>query len=213
VPPERTPDDAIDATAADRDARPPCRLLAVSGSLRAVSANGAVLDALAALVPPGVEVARFDGLAGLPAFNPDLDAAGSVPPAPVAAWRASVADADALVVCSPEYAHGVPGALKNALDWLVSGPDVPGLPVAVVNATTRAHIAQASLIETLRTMSAMVVGEACLALPLGPTQRSQAAILADPVASGLLTDALAALLAAAAGSPRRLHGLPRSGAS
>ena len=211
--PDSTPDDAIVSAGAGPDPRPVCRVLTVSGSLRAVSANGAVLDALAALVPPGVQVTRFDGLAGLPAFNPDLDAPGRAPLAPVAEWRAAVAGADALVICSPEYAHGVPGALKNALDWLVSGPDVPGLPVAVVNATTRAHIAHASLIETLRTMSAEVVEEACPALPLGPIQRSRDAVLADPVAAGLLTGVWAALLRSAAGRPRRLHGAPRSGAS
>ena len=117
------------------------------------------------------------------------------------------------MICSPEDAHGVPGSLKNALDWLVSGPDVPGLPVAVVNATTRAHIAHASLIETLRTMSATVVEAASVRLPLAPGQRTAEAILADPVASALLTDALAALLRSAADRPARLHAPPRPGAS
>jgi chromate reductase, NAD(P)H dehydrogenase (quinone) len=172
------------------------QLLLVSGSLRAVSSNGAVLDAVAALVPPHVCVDRYDGLADLPAFNPDIDGEGAVPPPPVARWRSLVAAADAVVICSPEYAHGVPGALKNALDWLVSGPDVPGLPVAVVNATTRSHHAHDALIETLRTMSAIVVGEASVKLPLAPGQRTAEAILADPAISGLLTAALAALLRA-----------------
>ena len=191
----------------------PMQLLTVSGSLRAVSSNGAVLDAIVALAPPHVRVARFDGLADLPAFNPDLDGEGAAPPPAVARWRAAIAAADAVVICSPEYAHGVPGALKNALDWLVSGPDVPGLPVAVVNATTRAHIAHASLIETLRTMSASVVEEASVSLPLGPSQRTAADILADPVASSMLTDALAALLRSAALRPDGVHAPPRSGAS
>ena len=188
-------------------------LLTVSGSLRAVSSNGAVLDAIAALAPSHVHVTRFDGLADLPAFNPDLDGEGATPPPAVARWRAAIAGADAVVICSPEYAHGVPGSLKNALDWLVSGPDVPGLPVAVVNATTRAHIAHASLIETLRTMSATVVEAASVRLPLAPGQRTAEAILADPVASALLTDALAALLRSAAERPGRLHAPPRPGAS
>jgi chromate reductase len=188
-------------------------LLTVSGSLRAVSANGAVLDAMATLAPAHVHVTRFAGLADLPAFNPDLDVEGATPPPAVAAWRAAIAAADALVICSPEYAHGVPGSLKNALDWIVSGPDVPGLPVAVVNATTRAHIAHASLIETLRTMSAAVVEAACVRLPLAPGQRTAEAILADPVASAMLTDALAALLSFGADRPARLHAAPRPGAS
>ena len=174
-------------------------MLAISGSLRAVSSNGAVLDAAAALAPPDVVVTRFDDLAGLPAFNPDLDVEGAEPPPAVAAWRAAVAAADALVICSPEYAHGVPGALKNALDWLVSGPDVPGKPVAVVNATTRAHIAHASLIETLRTMSAEVVEAASIALPLRPSQRDRDAILADDAIRTRLQAAIDARLASARG--------------
>jgi len=172
------------------------RILTISGSLRAVSSNGAVLDAAAALVPGDVEVIRFEGLADIPAFNPDLDVEGTIPPPAVAAWRAAVAAADALVICSPEYAHGVPGALKNALDWLVSGPDVPGKPIAIVNATTRARIAHAALVETLRTMSAEVVDEASIALPLGPSQRDRSSILADGAVRTLLIDALGALVAA-----------------
>jgi NAD(P)H-dependent FMN reductase len=213
VAPDRTADDTTIPKGGDSELPTVWRVLAVSGSLRAVSANGAVLDALAALAPPGVAVVRFDRLADLPAFNPDLDGPDRVPPAPVAVWRAAVADAQALVVCSPEYAHGVPGALKNALDWLVSGPEVPGLPVAVVNATTRAHIAHASLIETLRTMSAQVVDDACVALPLGPTQRSRDAILEDPAASCRLRDVLTALRRSATGGARLLHDAPRPGAS
>lgn len=187
-------------------------LLTVSGSLRAVSSNGAVLDAIAALAPPHVRVTRFAGLADLPAFNPDLDGEGATPPAAVNRWRAEIAAADAVVICSPEYAHGVPGSLKNALDWLVSGPDVPGLPVAVVSATTRAHIAHASLVETLRTMSANVVEAASVRLPLGPAQRTADAILADPVAAAMLREVLSALLGSAV-RPGRRQAPPRSSAS
>src|SRR6185312_2381953 len=83
----------------------------ICGSLRARSSNAALLDAVSLLSPAGVEVQRYDGLASLPPFNPDDD----VEPAPVAVrrLRACVAIADALVISSPEYAHGVPGVLKN----------------------------------------------------------------------------------------------------
>lgn len=192
------------------DAHPVVHVLTVSGSLRAASANGAVLDAVTALAPPSVRVTRFDGLADLPAFNPDLDGEGAVPSPAVARWRAAIAETDALVICSPEYAHGVPGALKNALDWLVSGPDVPGLPVAVVNATTRAHHAHDALIETLRTMSALVVEGASVRLPLTPAQKTAAAILADPGVSALLAGGLGALLEAVTAA-ERVHGPGHSG--
>ncbi len=97
-----------DGLAADAGVRRAVHLLTVSGSLRAVSANGAVLDAVAALAPAHVRVTRFGGLAALPAFNPDLDGDGAVPPPPVAVWRRAVAAADALIICSPEYAHRRP---------------------------------------------------------------------------------------------------------
>src|SRR4030095_3213606 len=98
------------------------RLLAISGSLRAGSSNTEVLRALTLLAPPRVTIEHYEGLAMLPAFNPDLDAEGMAAPAPVQNLRAQVQTADAIVICSPEYAHGVPGSLKNALDWLVSVP-------------------------------------------------------------------------------------------
>lgn len=192
---------------------PTVRLLTVSGSLRAVSANGAVLEAVARLAPPGVRVTRFDRLADLPAFNPDLDVEGALASEPVGDWRRAVAAADALMICSPEYAHGVPGALKNALDWLVSGPDVPGLPVAVVNATPRASIAHASLIETLRTMSASVVEAASVRLPLSPVQKTAAAILGDPAVSAMLAEALDALLREVGRTVRRVHGSGQAGSA
>ena len=138
-------------------------VLALSGSLRAASLNSALLRACARLAPAGLRVQVYAGVGALPLFNPDLEAA---PPAPVRALRAAVADADALLVASPEYAHGVSGALKNALDWLVSFEPFHGKPVAVPNTSPRAQHAHAALCETLRTMSATLIHEACIALPL-----------------------------------------------
>ncbi|KUL38569.1 nadph-dependent fmn reductase, partial [Streptomyces sp. NRRL F-4489] len=145
------------------------RLLALSGSLRARSANGAVLRSALDL---------FDGPAAtadigtLPHFNPDLDGEDATPPPPVAALRAAVAEADALLLVSPEYAHGVPGVLKNALDWLVSSGECVGKPAAVITASpfpTGGDHANAQLRETLRMMSAEVVADACREIPaIGP---------------------------------------------
>jgi len=109
-------------------------LLAISGSLRAASSNSRLLDAAVALAPPGVQVIRYDGLGTLPPFNPDVEADGL--PAPVGQLRALVARADAIVISSPEYAHGVPGSLKNALDWLVSGVELAALVAGVQAAAT-----------------------------------------------------------------------------
>jgi chromate reductase, NAD(P)H dehydrogenase (quinone) len=84
------------------------RILAISGSLRAASSNSALIRAAVLLAPPGIDVTVYDGLGGLPHFNPDIGDAGV--PVPVAEFRACLDDCDALLICSPEYAHGVPGA-------------------------------------------------------------------------------------------------------
>jgi NAD(P)H-dependent FMN reductase len=136
----------------------------------------------------------YEGLALLPHFNPDLD----VEPAPgaVADLRARVGEADALLIASPEYARGVAGSLKNALDWLVSGPEMVNKPVGAINASPRATEAYAALVGTLRTMSASIVDEASLVLPLFQEHRTIDAILAEPelVARlrGVLTDLIGA---------------------
>ena len=108
----------------------PLQLLAISGSLRARSINTAVLRALQALAPAHVAVTIYPGLGALPHFNPDLDVEPA--PEPVAALRQAVASADVLVICTPEYAHGVPGVLKNGLDWLVSYEGFIAKPVALI---------------------------------------------------------------------------------
>ena len=82
------------------------RILAISGSLRAVSVNTAVLRAVQALAPEGVEVILYAGLGDLPHFNPDLE---EHEPAAVTDFRVKVRAADGLLISSPEYAHGVPG--------------------------------------------------------------------------------------------------------
>ena len=97
----------------------PVSLLLVSGSLRAGSTNAAVLRTAAALAPDGVETVLYGGMAELPHFNPDDDAEGQPLHPAVAAMRDAVARADALLVCTPEYAGALPGALKNLLEWTV----------------------------------------------------------------------------------------------
>lgn len=171
------------------------RLLAISGSLRARSSNTEVLRALMLLAPPHVTVRQFEGLAALPAFNPDLDHESMTPPPPVQALRTQVASADAIVICSPEYAHGVPGSLKNALDWLVSVPDMLAKPTALLSASRSVH-AQASLAETLRTMSMHLVADAPFVIPLVDRGATSMSIASDPALAAPLYDCLAALVVA-----------------
>jgi chromate reductase, NAD(P)H dehydrogenase (quinone) len=171
------------------------RILAISGSLRARSSNRAVLEAARALAPTGTDVHLFEGLAGLPHFNPDADIE-PLPPA-VAAWRAEIARADALLFCSPEYARGVPGSLKNAIDWLVSGFEIIGKPIASINASPLSSLGQESLLATLRTIGA-VVEDASIRLPLPGGTRTAEAIVSDEALASALRAAVARLVAAAA---------------
>ena len=172
------------------------RLLAISGSLRRASTNTAALEALARLAPEGVKVLVYRELAGLPPFNPDDDAEDTRKPAPVETLRALVGASDALIIAAPEYAHGVPGVLKNALDWLVASENFAGKPVALVNTSPRAFHAQASLRETLATMAAQVVPEAFAQLSFGGKPVRADEILADPANARRLKEALEALVRA-----------------
>ena len=174
------------------------RLLAISGSLRVRSSNTEVLGALALLAPPWVTVRPYEGLATLPAFNPDVDGEAMTPPTAVQELRSQLANADAIVICSPEYAHGVPGSLKNALDWLVSVPQMIGKPTALVNASPRSTYAQLSLAETLRTMSLHLVGETPYAVPLENRGMTSTEIASDPTLAAPLRDCLDALVVAVA---------------
>ncbi|GAA3162923.1 MULTISPECIES: NADPH-dependent FMN reductase [Streptomyces] len=174
------------------------RLVALSGSLRARSSNGAVLRSA---------LAFFDGpattadIAALPHFNPDLDGEGATPPPSVAALRTTVAAADALLIVSPEYAHGIPGALKNALDWLVSSGECVDKPVAVITASPSpagGDHANAQLREVLRMMTGRVVTGACREIPAISTKIDPTAErVADEATLNELRTALHALTAAA----------------
>jgi chromate reductase len=182
------------------------RILAVSGSLRSRSANSAVLEAARRLATE-VEIVLYDGIATLPHFNPDLDMEPF--PTPVAAWRAEIANADALLFCSPEYARGVPGSLKNALDWLVSGFEVIGKPIASINASPLAAAGQESLLRTLRTIGD-VVEEASIRLPLSGAQRTPESILADAELASALRGAVSKLAAVAAARNETGREIPRA---
>jgi chromate reductase len=107
------------------------RLLLVTGSTRRASTNTAALRAAAELLAPGVDAALHDGLAELPAFDPDQDR--DPLPEPVARLRQAIGRADAVVLCTPEYAGTLPGSLKNLLDWTVGGGELYGKPAGWIN--------------------------------------------------------------------------------
>lgn len=181
------------------------RILAISGSLRAASSNSTLLRAAARLAPSGVEMELYDGLGTLPHFSPDLDRMLDDPalPSAVRDLRTRVGAADALVISSPEYAHGVPGSLKNALDWLVGGREIPGMPVALINASPRSVHAQASLAETLRTMSADLVPGSPFTVTLSGRGLNEDGTVADPEVQATVEAVLSALEQALTGPRNR----------
>jgi NAD(P)H-dependent FMN reductase len=138
------------------------KVVAVSGSLRAGSVNSALLRAAALLAPSDMTITLYEEVAALPHFNPDLEAAA--PPA-VARWQNLLRECDALLIACPEYAHGVPGSFKNALDWVVGTMDLADKPVALLNTSPRAQHAHAALAEIITTMGWKVVEAASVRIP------------------------------------------------
>ncbi|MGC4074520.1 MAG: NAD(P)H-dependent oxidoreductase [Nibricoccus sp.] len=171
------------------------RVLALSGSLRADSSNLTVLRAFGRWSAETLDFALGSGVGALPHFNPDLDT--DAPPSEVLAFRATIARADAVLIACPEYAHGVPGSFKNALDWLVSEPGFVGTPVALINASAESTHADRQLREILATMNACLLVDASFSLPLGVRRLGETALLADDRVTALFARALPPLFAAA----------------
>jgi NAD(P)H-dependent FMN reductase len=166
------------------------KILALSGSLRRDSINSAFCRATAVLAPPDVRVRVYAGLGEIPGFNHDLE---SAPPPAVMLLRAAIRDADALLVASPEYARGVSGVMKNALDWLVSYEPTVRKPAAIVNTSPRAHHAYDALREILATMSVEIVGSASVTVPLLGTCTTEAEMVGSPHVSRTIREMIAAL--------------------
>lgn len=169
------------------------KILAISGSLRAASLNSALLRAVARLAPADISVNLYCGLGNLPLFNPDIEASD---PSPVADLRAQILSADALLIASPEYAHGITGVMKNALDWMVGCEALVHKPVALLNASPRAVHAQAALKKTVTVMSACIVEDASITVPILGSNLSEDEIVLHPAISASLLLALVALRAA-----------------
>jgi len=172
------------------------RILLIGGSTRAGSTNAAVLETIVANAPRGVEARRFDGLAALPHFNPDDDREPL--PAPVVGLRRAIAEADAILFCTPEYAGALPGSFKNLLDWTVGGTEISGKPVAWLNASggpTRAADAHASLRKVLGYVGAHVVEAACRHVPVARAAIGAGGMIVDPAARETLLASVRALVA------------------
>jgi len=164
----------------------------VSGSLQARSSNAALIRTAHQVAPAGVEVVDAISVGDVAPYNPDLDRQGSTPGA-VLQWRAQVADAAGVLIASPEYAHSLPGALKNALDWLVGSGELYGKPVAVLCASPRPNgglLGREALEQTLRAQGATVVASGTVGVAAADKGAEE---LRDPAAVDAVVVAIAAL--------------------
>jgi chromate reductase len=166
------------------------KILAISGSLRAASLNSALLRAMARLANDDVQINIYEGIGDLPLFNPDIEASD---PAAVAAFRGQIISADALLIASPEYAHGITGVMKNALDWMVSCEAFVHKPVAIINASPRATFADAALREIVTMMSAEIIEEASITVPIIGAGFDEEGIFKHPEISANLSSSLDAI--------------------
>lgn len=174
-------------------------ILLLSGSLRAGSSNESVLNTAQAVAPSQVRTAVYKGLAALPHFNPDDDA--DPLPAPVGELRAAIAEAAAVLICTPEYAGTLPGSFKNLLDWTVGGTEICDKPVAWVNAAAsgRGQGAQDTLRLVLGYTGAAIVEPACVSIPVASHMIGADGLITDPAVREQIGKVLACLVEACEG--------------
>jgi NAD(P)H-dependent FMN reductase len=176
------------------------RVLLISGSLRAGSTNSAVLRTAQAVAPAGIETVLYDGMGELPHFNPDDDAEGAPVHPAVARLRAAIAEADALMFSTPEYAGALPGSFKNLLEWTVGDAGTYDKRVAWINAAgpaapTGAADAHDSLRKVMRYVHANVVEAACVRITVVRAAVGEDGLIADAAIQERIAASLTALLA------------------
>jgi len=144
------------------------KIVAISGSTRKASSNLNLIKAIARLTSDAFTINIFEGISDLPHFNPDLDNE-NVPPQ-VSGFRRLLREADGILICTPEYAIGVPGTLKNAIDWTVSSMDFSKKPVALITASLSGEKAHKSLLGTLLIIEALMTSDTQLLIPFVKTK-------------------------------------------
>ena len=174
------------------------KILAVSGSLRTKSTNSALVRAIKECAEAEVDFAIYKGLDTLPHFSPELNTPDV--PASVLEWRTQLAWADGVVVCTPEYAFGMPGSLKNALDWVVTSGELWRKPVAALSASPSAlggKKALAALVLTLSALEAQTIDAASLSIAFSRSKVTPEGRVTDAPTRTALRSSLDALVNAA----------------
>ncbi|AEE53829.1 NADPH-dependent FMN reductase [Haliscomenobacter hydrossis] len=148
----------------------PKKVFAICGSTRASSSNLNLIKAIADLTQEQFIVQIFTDLSKIPHFNPDLD--NDTPPSQVSAFREQLRASDGILICTPEYAMGVPGSLKNAIDWTVSSMEFYQKPTALITASSVGEKGHRALLETLVVIEAKMLEETKLVIPFVRTKVS-----------------------------------------
>ncbi|NIG53006.1 NADPH-dependent FMN reductase [Chitinophaga sp. Cy-1792] len=173
-------------------------VLAISGSTRAQSSNHQLIHGITKKYADKIAVTFFDDLTTLPFFNPDID--NETPPASVTAFREAVRAADAVLICTPEYAIGVPGVLKNALDWAVSNMAFSQKPVALITAGTAGFHAHKSLLGTLLIIESSISEDMQLVISAVKTKIDTAGNITNTETSEKINKLIDATIAAVQGN-------------
>ncbi|MGF6847767.1 chromate reductase [Chitinophaga sp. W3I9] len=157
----------------------PIKLLAICGSTRQSSSNHHLIKAITELGRDTFTVQLVESLTTIPHFNPDQDMDVNSAPEEVQHFRAQLAAADAVLICTPEYAIGVPGTLKNAIDWTVSSMHFSKKPVALITAGTSGHKAHQSLLGTLLIIESKIAEAAQLVISSVRTKINGQGVITD----------------------------------
>lgn len=155
-------------------------IVAICGSTRKASVNLNYIKAFADLAQPFFNTQVYNSIDILPHFNPDLDLDPESAPQTVIEFRNLLKNADAILICTPEYAMGVPGSLKNALDWTVSSCEFSGKPTALITASSLGEKSHRSLLETLHIIEARINENTQLIISYAKTKISDL-IITDPL--------------------------------
>lgn len=139
------------------------KILALCGSTKSLSINLSLIKAIAGLSTGLFDLIIFNKIDKIPHFNPDLD--NESPPEEVRQFRNLVKEADGVLICTPEYAMGVPGSLKNAIDWTVSSCEFSHKPVALITASSQGFNGHKALLETLKVIECDITDETQLVIP------------------------------------------------
>ncbi len=144
------------------------KIIAISGSTRTNSTNLNLIRAIETLTAERFDMVIFNEIASIPHFNPDLDTPEA--PAAVTDFRNKLREADGILICTPEYAMGVPGSLKNAIDWTVSSCEFSHKPTALITASSVGQKGHAALMETLKIIEATITSDTQLIVPFAKTK-------------------------------------------